>query len=78
MRRIEHIVDSRCMDTKPLPRHPITCETDGRTYKGTYWVAGKILTVSTALAARENRLAPRSPEALAKQLLLEPVKAGKT
>ena len=26
-------------------RHPITCEVDGKTYSGKYWVAGKILIV---------------------------------
>jgi len=77
MRRIEHIVDNRCMDTKPLPRYPITCETDGRTYKGTYWVAGKILTVSTGLGGKSKQVGTTEPEALEKQLLLELVKAGK-
>ena len=32
------------MKDTPPPRHPITCESDGKTHKGTYWVAGKILT----------------------------------
>ena len=77
MRRIEHIVHNRCMDAKPLPRYPITCEIDGKTHKGTYWVAGKILTVSTGLGGKSKQVGTKEPEALAKQLLLELVKAGK-
>ena len=77
MRHIEHIVHNRCMETKPLPRYPITCETDGKTHKGTYWVAGKILTVSTGLGGKSKQVGTTEPEALAKQLLLELVKAGK-
>jgi hypothetical protein len=77
MRRIEHIVHNRCMDAKPLPRYPITCETDGKTHKGTYWVAGKILTVSTGLGGKSKQVGTMEPEALAKRLLLELVKAGK-
>ena len=77
MRRIEHVVHSCCMDAKPLPRYSITCEIDGKTHKGTYWVAGKILTVSTGLGGKSNRVGTMEPEALAKRLLLELVKAGK-
>jgi hypothetical protein len=65
------------MDVKPLPRYMITCETDGKTHKGTYWVAGKILTVSTGLGGKSKQVGTTEPEALAKQLLLELVKAGK-
>jgi hypothetical protein len=35
------------MERKPPPRHPIACEYDGKAHKGTYRVAGKILTVAT-------------------------------
>jgi len=77
MRHIEQIVHNRCMDAKPLPRYPITCEIDGKIYKGTYWVAGKILTVSTGLGGKSKQVGTTEPEALAKQLLLELVKAGK-
>ena len=65
------------MDAKPLPRYPITCEIDGKTHKGTYWVAGKILTVSTGLGGKSKQVGTMELEALAKQLLLELVKAGK-
>jgi hypothetical protein len=77
IRRIEHLVQNRCKELKPLPRYPITCEIDGKTHKGTYWVAEKILTVSTGLGARANRLEQWSSNAWAKQLLLELIKAGK-
>ena len=34
------------------PRYPLTCEIDGKTYQGNYWVADKILTAPmTAPAA---------------------------
>ena len=65
------------MDARPLPRYPITCEIDGKTHKGTYWVAGKILTVSTGLGGKSKQVGTMELEALAKQLLLELVKAGK-
>ena len=77
MRRIEHIVHNRRMDTKPLPRYPITCEIDGKTHKGTYWVAGKILTVSTGLGGKSKQVGTMESEGLARQLLLELLKAGK-
>lgn len=65
------------MDTPPLPRHPVTCEFDSRTHKGTYWVAGKILTVATGWGGRSRQVGSMQPELLARQLLLELVKAGK-
>lgn len=51
--------------------------TDGKTHKGTYWVAGKILTVSTGLGGKSKQVGTTEPEALAEQLLLDLVKAGK-
>ena len=51
----EHIVHNRRMDVKPLPRYTITCETDGETHKGTYWVAARILAVSTGLGVADVR-----------------------
>ena len=65
------------MDNDPPVRHPITCEIDGVTHKGTYWVAGKILTVSTGGGGKSKQIGTIEPEALAKQLLLDLVKAGK-
>ena len=77
MPRIQHIVHNRVMDTKPPPRHPVTCEVDGQTHKATYWVAGKILTVATGRGGHSKQVGTMEPEVLAKQLLLELVKAGK-
>lgn len=77
MPRFQHIVDNRCMDTKPVTRHPITCEIDGETHKATYWVAGKILTVATGRGGNSKQVGTMEPEVLAKQLLLELVKAGR-
>lgn len=67
------------MDTRtnPPPRHPVTCEFEGKTHKGTYWVAGKILTVATGLGGKSKQVGTMEPEELAKKLLLELVEAGK-
>lgn len=59
------------------PRHPVTCDVDGKTYQGTYWVAGKILTVATGLGGKSRQVGSTPPEALAKQLLENLAKAGK-
>jgi hypothetical protein len=77
MPRIRHIVHNSFMDTKPATRHPITCEFDGETHKATYWVAGKILTVATGRGGKSKQVGTMEPEVLARQLLLELVKAGK-
>lgn len=77
MPRFQHIVDNRFMDTKPPRRHPITCEFDGEKHKATYWVAGKILTVATGRGGNSKQVGTMEPEVLARQLLLELVKAGK-
>ena len=65
------------MDTAPPRRHPITCEFEGKTHKGTYWVAGKILTVATGGGGKSKQVGTMRPRELAMQLLLELVKAGK-
>ncbi len=64
-------------DIPPPPSHPITCEFEGKTHKGTCWVAGRILTVVTGLGGRSKQLGTIEAEALAMQLLLELVKTGK-
>jgi len=64
------------MDQAP-PRYPVTAEVDGKTYKGTYWVAGKILTVSTGSGGKSRQVGSTPAEDLAKQLLQELVKEGK-
>jgi hypothetical protein len=65
------------MDTEPAPRQSLTVEVEGKTHKGTYWVAGKILTVSTGLGGKSKQVGTMEPEILATQLLLDLVKAGK-
>jgi hypothetical protein len=52
-------------------RHTVTCEIDGKIFKGNYWIAGKILVVSTAKGGKSTQLGAMSPEALAVQLLLQ-------
>jgi hypothetical protein len=59
------------------PRHPIACEFDGKTYTGTYWIAGKILTVATGAGGTSKQVGTIEPEVLARRLLLDLVKAGK-
>jgi hypothetical protein len=65
------------MDTPPPPRHPVTCEFVGKAYSGTFWVAGKILTVATGRGGKSEQVDTKEPAALARQLLLTLVKAGK-
>lgn len=64
------------MDQTP-PRYPVTVEFDGKTRKGTYWVAGKILTVSTGLGGKSRQVGATPVEGLAGQLLQELAKEGK-
>ena len=63
------------MDKNPV-RQPVTCELDGKTYKGTYWIAGKILTVSTGLGGKSKQVGAGPAEALAEQLLQKLAKEG--
>lgn len=49
------------MEREPPPRHPITCEFEGKTYKGTYWVAGKILTVVTGRGGKRKQVGTTEP-----------------
>ena len=70
------VFESHAME-KVVPRIPITCEIDGKTFKGTYWIAGKILTVSTGMGGKSRQVGSRPAEALAKQLLQDLVKEGK-
>ena len=65
------------MSDNPPPRQPITCEFQGKTHKGTYWVAGKILTVATGGGDKSRQVGTMGAEALAMKLLLELVMAGK-
>lgn len=60
-----------------LPRYPVTCEIDGKTFRGNYWVAGKILTVSTGMGGKSRQVGTGPAEDLAKQLLQELATEGK-
>jgi hypothetical protein len=64
------------MDQTP-PRYSVTCEIDGKTYKGTYWIAGKILTVSTGMGGKSKQVGTTPAEDLAEELLRELAKEGK-
>jgi len=58
-------------------RYRVACEIDGKEYRGTYWVAGKILTVSTGMGGKSRQVGSMHPETLAKQLLGFMAKDGK-
>jgi hypothetical protein len=45
--------------------------------RGTYWIAGKILTVSTGMGGKSKQVGSAPAEARAKQLLQELAKEGK-
>ena len=64
------------MDNTP-PRKPVTCELDGKTYRGTYWIAGKILTVSTGMGGKSKQAGSAPHQALAEQLLQQLAREGK-
>ena len=63
--------------TKEPQRHRVSCEVDGKTHLGNYWVAGKILVVSTGMGGKSTQLGAIAPETLAKQLLLKLAQEGK-
>lgn len=58
-------------------RRRVSCVLDGKTYEGNYWVAGKILVVSTAKGGTSTQLSGRQPEALAAELLLKLARENK-
>jgi len=62
---------------QPPKRHPVACEIDGKKYKGTYWIAGKILTVATGMGGKSTQVGSTPAEALAKRLLQDLAKEGK-
>lgn len=71
------VSDRYCtMDNNP-PRYPVTCEIDGKAHRGTYWIAGKILTVSTGMGGKSKQVGSTPAEILATQLLQELAKEGK-
>lgn len=62
---------------KTPSRNPVTCEFGGKTYRGTYWVAGHILTVSTGMGGKSKQVGTTVPQALAEQLLRQLAQEGK-
>jgi hypothetical protein len=58
-------------------RRTVTCEIGGKTFRGNYWIAGKILVVSTAKGGKSTQLGSMSPETLAGQLLRKLAQEGK-
>ena len=58
-------------------RHTVTCEIDGKTYRGNYWIAGKILVVSTGMGGKSKQVGSTPAEALAEELLQQLAKEGK-
>jgi hypothetical protein len=58
-------------------RYRISCELDGKTYEGNYWVAGRILVVSTSKGGTSTNLSGREPEPLAQELLKNLAREGK-
>lgn len=50
---------------------------DGQTFDGNYWVAGKILVVSTAKGGASHQLGSESPEVQAKRMLRKLALDGK-
>ena len=64
------------MDPTPS-RYPVTVEIDGKKYKSTYWVAGRILTVSTGKGGKSKQVGSAPPEILAGELLQKLAQEGK-
>jgi hypothetical protein len=58
-------------------RRRISCQVDGKMYEGNYWVAGKILVVSTAKGGSSTQLSLHQPEELAIHLLRKLAREGK-
>ena len=50
-------------------RNTVSCDIDGKRFEGNYWIAGKLLVVSTAKGGKSTQLGAMSPETLAGQLL---------
>ena len=65
------------MMDQPPKRHPVACEIDGKKYKGTYWIAGKILTVSTGKGGKSRQVGSTPAEDLAAELLEHLAREGK-
>lgn len=64
-------------DNAKPQRSYVDCEVDGTVYRGSYWVAGKILTVATGKGGHSRQLGAMQPAVLAKTLLEGLAKVGK-
>ena len=64
------------MDQCP-PRYPVTCEIDGNKYKGNYWSAGRILTLTTGTSGKSRQVGSTPAEVLPKDPLQKLAKKGK-
>ena len=58
-------------------RYRISCEVDGVSYTGNYWIAGKILVVSTSKGGASHQVGSSDHEALAMELLRRLASDGK-
>jgi hypothetical protein len=58
-------------------RQRISCVVDGQTFEGNYWIAGKIIVVSTAKGGTSTQVGTKNPEELAAQLLQKLAVEGK-
>ncbi len=58
-------------------RQRIRCDVGGRSVEGNYWLAGKILVVSTAKGGTSTQLAHHDPAELAERLLRKLAEEGK-
>ena len=58
-------------------RQRIRCDVGGRSVEGNYWLAGKILVVSTAKGGTSRQLADHDPAELAACLLRKLAEEGK-
>jgi hypothetical protein len=58
-------------------RQRISCEIDGVTVEGNFWIAGKILVVSTSKGGTSHQVGSGDHESLAIQLLRRLASEGK-
>lgn len=64
------------MERESPTRYPVTIEADGQTFKGTYWVSGKIMTVTNGRGSNSTQVGSLPVQELAEQMLSDIVKAG--
>ena len=63
------------MPTYPTPvRHHLSLDLDGKQHQATYWVAGKILTVTNGKGSKSKQTGEMEHGLLARQLLSDLVR----